>query len=381
MFANTDNVVLCVDSRLNIYSLKSSEPPIIVEFPKLVSKNEKKSANDTKSARISLICGEFSKSGHLFAVCDDKKRLLVWNFLQSEGKCDFIREFNVARKCVKLVFHSDEKQILVGDRSGDIFRYDLRSEGSEGSLLMGHLSMLLDFSLSCDEKYLITCDRDEKIRVSCFPNSYNIHGYCLGHSEFVSSLCYLKEEIIISGSGDGTLRIWNYVNGEQLCVHDCSKVKDTGKRIAVKQILKISDDLVAVTFYDFGDLLIYKVARNDDLFSISLIKCVTISTSKLHKIFISNNCLIATSLNKEEMFLCFEIEWNSCELRKSNDKCFIKCINEDKKFIEECYEEFDAEAKSLDGLYKTWFNNVDTYLEKKRERQVAKKLKQCKNGA
>ena len=34
-----------------------------------------------------------------------------------------------------------------------------------------------------DQKYVITADRDEKIRISHFPNAYNIKAYCLGHNE------------------------------------------------------------------------------------------------------------------------------------------------------------------------------------------------------
>jgi len=35
--------------------------------------------------------------------------------------------------------------------------------------------------LGADDRCVITSDRDEKIRVSAFPDAYNIHSYCLGH--------------------------------------------------------------------------------------------------------------------------------------------------------------------------------------------------------
>ena len=36
----------------------------------------------------------------------------------------------------------------------------------ENMNFLGHLSMLLDLQISLDSKYVITADRDEKIRVS-----------------------------------------------------------------------------------------------------------------------------------------------------------------------------------------------------------------------
>lgn len=49
--------------------------------------------------------------------------------------------------------------------------------------IVGHVSMLTDMTLSDDEKYIITADRDEHVRVSRYPNGYNIESYCMGHTE------------------------------------------------------------------------------------------------------------------------------------------------------------------------------------------------------
>jgi WD40 repeat protein len=84
--------------------------------------------------------------------------------------------------------------------------------------------MLLDLTLSSCGKYVITCDRDEKIRVSHFPNSYNISNFCLGHTEFVAGLaiCPHRPSLLCSASGDGTLRIWDFLNGLELDSKLCS---------------------------------------------------------------------------------------------------------------------------------------------------------------
>jgi tRNA (guanine-N(7)-)-methyltransferase subunit TRM82 len=52
-----------------------------------------------------------------------------------------------------------------------------------GTLILGHTSLLTSFILSEDEKYIITSDRDEHIRVSWYPQGYNIEAFCLGHRE------------------------------------------------------------------------------------------------------------------------------------------------------------------------------------------------------
>ena len=76
--------------------------------------------------------------------------------------------------------------------------------------------MLLDIKLSKNGKFIITCDRDEKLRVSHFPNSYNIHNFCLGHTDFVTCLDMFNHDdnLMVSGSGDGTLKVWDFLKVE-----------------------------------------------------------------------------------------------------------------------------------------------------------------------
>ena len=107
-------------------------------------------------------------------------------------------------------------KLTILDKSGDVLCFELKPPSDTYTCMMGHLSMLLDVQMSSCGKYIITCDRDEKIRVSMFPNAYNIKCYCLGHTDFVSNIQVLNnfnEKILLSGSGDGSIRVWKYLVG------------------------------------------------------------------------------------------------------------------------------------------------------------------------
>ena len=82
--------------------------------------------------------------------------------------------------------------------------------------ILGHVSILLHVSIT--DKYIITTDRDEKIRISLRDQPYNIQCFCLGHTEFVCNSLLHGSDCLISSSGDGTLRSWNINDGSQICV-------------------------------------------------------------------------------------------------------------------------------------------------------------------
>lgn len=90
-------------------------------------------------------------------------------------------------------------------------------------------------TLSPDDKYIITSDRDEHVRVSWYPEGYNVETFCLGHTKygnflsakmnstlkrlsalrFVTSTCLLPFSFpaLVSGGGDSDLYVWDYMSG------------------------------------------------------------------------------------------------------------------------------------------------------------------------
>ena len=85
-------------------------------------------------------------------------------------------------------------------------------------LLLGHVSLLTDVVVARSvvsskiQNFVLTADRDEHIRVSRYPQSHIINGFCLGHREFISKLCILpwNQDILISGGGEPSVKIWNW---------------------------------------------------------------------------------------------------------------------------------------------------------------------------
>lgn len=77
---------------------------------------------------------------------------------------------------------------------------DPPAQPTDCKFLLGHISLITDMQLTHmgKQQFLLTADRDEKIRVSRFPEAYEIQSFCHGHTEYApfsspsllfSSLC------------------------------------------------------------------------------------------------------------------------------------------------------------------------------------------------
>lgn len=80
-------------------------------------------------------------------------------------------------------FNQKGNEIWFTDKYGDVYSVALKDD-AQPILQLGHISLLMDILITPSEDYVITCDRDEKIRVSHYPNAYVIHNFCWGHKEW-----------------------------------------------------------------------------------------------------------------------------------------------------------------------------------------------------
>ncbi|EDW66071.1 tRNA (guanine-N(7)-)-methyltransferase non-catalytic subunit wuho [Drosophila virilis] len=222
--------------------------------------SEKAAAAGT-NLEVSIVNVSYSPDRQLIALTTaGQKALLLYKSRPEHAKLLSVRA--LARASSSLAFAPDSSSVLVTDKTGDCYRYDCVELEAPPQLLLGHLSIVYDILWTPDQKYIITCDRDDKIRVTNYPATYDIHSYCLGHKEFVSGLALLTgTEHLVSASGDKTLRVWNYLSGKQLLQHE---LPAPAVRLQLRQLLPAKRFQVAVLFYDHVEALgLYELALDE----------------------------------------------------------------------------------------------------------------------
>jgi len=366
----------------------------VVKIGKVPVKKEVQSKEDEKDIEESsnISCSAVSSDSNLLALCDESKQVTLWKLPEAE----LISQRNLQRRATRALFTQDSKGLLVADKSGDVYLFSTEKE-KEGELLLGHLSMLLDLRITLDSKFVITADRDEKIRVSKFPNSYNIHNYCLGHGDFVTSLGILSEDLLLSGSGDGTVRVWRFLEGTEVArrevCHDIDqesvngsngaaeekKVEEKNDRrvaapsqAAVVSVLCLRSSLFLVQVENFSGLLLYGLnfGMLESKAGISLKQTIPITSSILDYDFepSSDTVHILLKMDSSVVVETFKIECS--KLVKDATYSFSDLKQTD--FFDPVK---DFDKSNLENLHKRWFDNVKDYMEKKESRKEEMKRK------
>ncbi|KAE8299025.1 tRNA (guanine-N(7)-)-methyltransferase non-catalytic subunit wdr4 [Larimichthys crocea] len=329
-------------------------------------------SEETGSDRILAFAA--SPSGKLVALTDDNKRLVLFE-CEPAWRCISIR--CVVRRCTSLLFSRAEDELLVADKSGDVYSFSVAEPQAEGELKMGHLSMLLAVTMSPDDRYVITADRDEKIRVSHLRSPYNIQSFCLGHQQFVSALLVPsgRPRWLLSGSGDGTVKLWEYESGRKL--QSCElEESDTQKKPTVCRIISSPDARhVAVQCERVSTLQFFSVDEDSEDKLLPHSRLV-LPHCPLDVTFDPAGRLWALMDCDDEPIRVYSHRRDRWEPDAESPELNRVC-----ETFRPHWDTLEASARSssrFDHLYKVTYDNVAAYLQKKQQRLEEQQLKRTK---
>ncbi|XP_013919434.1 PREDICTED: tRNA (guanine-N(7)-)-methyltransferase non-catalytic subunit WDR4 isoform X1 [Thamnophis sirtalis] len=342
---------------------------------KLQEKQKSEDGKPLDKTNNILACA-FSSSGKYFVLTDDNKQLILFCSKPS-WKCLSIRP--VMRRCTSLIITSAEDKILVADKSGDVYSYSIIEPKNAGTIELGHLSLLLNLTLSPDDQYIVTADRDEKIRVSLTKAPHVIVSFCLGHREFVSTILVLPNlpDLLLSASGDDTLRLWKYKSGKELHCFQLNNlnINEAGKnkkKYAVSRIVYCCEGNYIAILYDcIPAVSIFQL--DADTQSLISKQHITLSHKGWDIAFEETGGLWVLQENQQIPLLFYQHkdgQWQPVIDKKELVKmskyiCNYWRIFEGAMDKESCFQ----------NLYKASFDNMSIYLKKKEERLQQQKNK------
>jgi tRNA (guanine-N(7)-)-methyltransferase subunit TRM82 len=341
------------------------------------------------ATEVYIVTADISSCEKYVVLCTSDKHLSLWK----TDNLSCISNRITARVASKVRFVPSGRAIILADKSGDAYSFSAEKPHEDGKLLLGHLSMLLDVLVSPDEKYVITCDRDEKIRVSRYPNAYNIQSYCLGHKEFITGLSLLPTDktVLISSSGDGTIRFWDYIAGIQLHVVDCNgslstnrdvveySRKDDGEYVLpVRLITSCSIDtttsLICACVWKFQGCLVYQVIGNSNNISADLMQILKLQAEPWDISLTSQGQLWVLGPVSREPLCIFVWDCTCCQFVSCSQMSIVLQVNSR-------YELFQTITPTvlLPLLYKRKFDNIQVYQERKKQRLLGVLASSCSN--
>ncbi|KAJ1628088.1 hypothetical protein T492DRAFT_875686 [Pavlovales sp. CCMP2436] len=154
------------------------------------------------------------------------KTLTVWDVSQRRALWRTV----VGKRPATVVF--DGARVLLADKFGEVWTLTedaTRAEtadaaaaiasGPEPQFQTGVVSPISAMILSAARDRLVTADSDRRIRVSLWPDAYQIEAFCMGSKSTPTVLAFAcGRELLLSGGEDGSVHAWHPTSGALLAL-------------------------------------------------------------------------------------------------------------------------------------------------------------------
>ncbi|KAI6674769.1 hypothetical protein NL676_002675 [Syzygium grande] len=212
------SVAVAVGSDLRVYDLVGDCPVSLVDD----------SAKPFHSDSIRAI--RYGASGKLFVSAGDDKLVKIWS--TDSWLC--ISSVCCEKRVSAVAVSNDGLFVCFADKFGVVWVVSLKEDAENQALpdkkaapmLAHYCSIITSLEFSPDGRFIVSADRDYKIRVTVVPKNpldgaHEIQTFCLGHSEYVSCLDFIHSPdyphgLLVSGSGDSSVRLWDVTSGSLL---------------------------------------------------------------------------------------------------------------------------------------------------------------------
>ncbi|KAJ3335845.1 WD repeat-containing protein 4 [Kappamyces sp. JEL0680] len=255
----TDRVFVASDS--HVFFLDSSTGSVLASSHPQANAPILISRDSLPKAHV-RVAAYHQASGQIAFAADDKE-VQVWD-TKTYKRIASAKSF---KRAMSLGFSLDGKRLFLGDRAGDLYAFSIATGLGDPKLLLGAVSILTDFVFTSDEKFLITSDRDEKIRINHYPQVFDIEHFCLGHQQYVSKLLHIPHtDLFVSGGGDEHLFVWNYKTGKLLKTLDLVPQERGELKPEVASLeYHPKTKLIAVVLLGFKGVVLFNAAKPSDI--------------------------------------------------------------------------------------------------------------------
>ena len=142
--------------------------------------------------------------------------IYIFDFEETEKKIKFINSINTDIDIFKIIFNPNkENSLFISCLEGQIKFYDFIMEkpNIQTTNFQGHKYKINDMKFNKLNKILGTSSDDFRIGIWEYLNdTLEKPKYLLGHTDNVTSILWLNNNILLSGSFDNTIKIWNIQN-------------------------------------------------------------------------------------------------------------------------------------------------------------------------